>query len=501
MRLPLLCALVSLASASSIPIVKTTSGHVRGFSPSNGVTAYLGIPYASPPTGPLRFHPPHPPEFRKGIIDATSYSYSCYQFQTKSAIAQNDSAAFPRDRQNEDCLYLNVWTPAGATKGKKLPTMLWIHGGGWVAGTASVDYYSGEYIVKNNPDVIVVSINYRLSIFGFPYSALLPRNVGLLDQRAAIEWTYKNIASFGGDPDKITLFGESAGSGSISTYAYAYPQKPLVRALIMQSGTAELMVDPGPGEFLRVAGNVGCKGGEKERVKCMMAAEAGKIQDAVSPKLLNDMGARSGGTPAVDNVTVFSPEEVVKRGLAGKFASLPTLIGSNNHEGDFLIPFSPTLGINYTLSDLVTSIFFTCPTAIQSRYRTLNHVPIYRYRYMPRFPSVTPYAWMRSAFHGSELPLLFGTWKAWGIQTPTKKEEEASGELMNMWTAFVKDPTGGLDKKGWKRYSEKGKSLVEIFPNEELTLMLVESGVFDKGCESLPTLNLADIFGANSTGS
>ncbi|KAF8537274.1 Carboxylesterase family-domain-containing protein [Trichophaea hybrida] len=410
----LLSALFSLVAASLSPVIKTTSGHVRGFSPSNGVTAYLGVPYASPPTGPLRFHPPHLPEFKREIINATAYSYSCYQFQYKSAINSDDSAAFPRDRQNEDCLYLNIWTPAGAEKKKKkkVSTMLWLHGGGWVEGTASADLYSGEYLVSNNPDIIVVTINYRLGIFGYPYSPLLTRNVGLLDQRFAIEWTHKNIAAFGGDPDKITLFGESAGSGSISTYAYAYPYNPLVRAVIMQSGTAELISDPGPREFLRVAGNVGCKGAEEERVKCMMAAEAGKIQDAVSPRLLNGLGDGSGGVPGVDNVTAFSPEEVVKRGLAGKFARL-----------------------------------------------------------------------------------------AWGVQNNTDREERASRELMRMWTAFVKDPTEGLEKRGWRKYSEKGKTLVEIFPNEEVTVTLVESGMFDKGCESLLPVNLTEILITNGTGS
>ncbi|KAF8533104.1 Alpha/Beta hydrolase protein [Trichophaea hybrida] len=503
--LPLLSTLFSLAAASFPLVIKTTSGHVRGFSPSNGVTAYLGVPYASPPTGPLRFHPPHPSEFGREIINATAYSYSCYQFQYKLQNGSDDSAAFPRDRQNEDCLYLNIWTPAGAEKKKKkkkISTMLWLHGGSWVGGTASTDLYSGEYLVSNNPDVIVVTINYRLGIFGYPYSPLLTRNLGLLDQRFAIEWTHKNIAAFGGDPDKITLFGESAGSGSISTYAYAYPHNPLVRAFIMQSGTAELISDPGPGEFLRVAGNVGCKDGEEERVKCMMAAEAGKIQDAVSPRLLNGARDGSGGVPGVDNVTAFSPEEVVKRGLAGKFARLPTLMGTNYHEADILVPYSPSTGINYTLSDYFTSLLFTCPTAKQSRYRTLNHVPIYRYRYMPRFPSVTPYPWLRSAYHSSELPLLFGTWKAWkawGVQNNTEREERASRELMRMWTAFIKDPTEGLEKRGWRRYSEKGETLVEIFPNEEVTVKLVESGMFDKGCESLPTVNLLGIFYQNGT--
>jgi carboxylesterase type B len=175
-------------------------------------------------------------------------------------------------------------------------------------------------------------------------------------------------------------------------------------------------------------------------------------------------------------------------------------MGTNYHEADILVHYSPTSGINYTLSDYFTSLLFTCPTATQSRYRTLNHVPIYRYRYMPRFPSVTPYAWLRSAYHSSELPLLFGTWKAWGVQNSTEREERASRELMGMWTAFVKDPTEGLEKRGWRKYREKGETLVEIFRNEEVTVTLVESGMFDKGCESLRPVNLTEILITNGTG-
>ena len=134
----------------------------------------------------------------------------------------------------------------------------------------------------------------------------------------------------------------------------------------------------------------------------------------------------------------------------------PTLIGSNQHEGDFLIPFSVQKGINYTLSDIVTKAMFTCPSALQALYRAKNGVPVYRYRYMPRWPTVTPWEWLRSAFHSSELPVVWGTWDSLGGAKPSRKEREATSYMMRAWVAFAKDPEHGLQKLGWEMYNPKG---------------------------------------------
>ena len=181
--------------------------------------------------------------------------------------------------------------------------------------------------------VVDLHTSYRLSIFGFPVSSALSppvANLGLLDQRAAIEWLRKNIASFGGDPDKMILFGESAGGGSISSYSYAYPDDPIVRGFIQQSGTAELIGtrligNPGPSEFIRVSNALGCGGrgvDDRERMACMKKVDAERIHRAVSNKILNNFGSPSGGMPGVDNITAFSVEELVARGRAGRFAKL-----------------------------------------------------------------------------------------------------------------------------------------------------------------------------------
>ena len=119
------------------------------------------------------------------------------------------------------------------------------------------------------------------------------------------------------------------------------------------------------------------------------------------------------------------------------------------------MPFSVQKGINYTLSDIMTKALFTCPTALQALHQAKNGVPVYRYRYMPRWPTATPFKWLRSAFHGSELVVLFGTWDSLGLK-PSKKEREATRYMMKAWVAFAKDPEHGLQKLGWERYNPKG---------------------------------------------
>jgi len=208
--------------------------------------------------------------------------------------------------------------------------------------------------VKSHRDVIVVTLksvllpplapspprdelttftSYRLNIFGFPVSPALngASNLGLLDQRAAIKWLYINLAAFGGDPKKMTLFGESAGGSAVNSYAYAYPHDPLVRGFIMQSGTVEQMHDPGKSEFLRVSAAVGC-GDAKDTMKnlqCMKSVDAKTIQNAISNLTLNYYASPSGGYPGVDNVTVFTPAEHEVRGLAGRFAKLVSSAGDD----------------------------------------------------------------------------------------------------------------------------------------------------------------------------
>ena len=203
----LLSVTAALAATSGLEtVVKIDSGWVAGSGAA--VRSYKGIPFAAPPVGDLRWKPPQPVKPWKGVRVAKSFPAMCPQFQ------------FIPGPQSEDCLGLNVWTPARSAS-EKLPVMVWIHGGGFVIGASSQSAYDGEPLAAEG--VVVVSINYRLGIFGFLAHPALSKespqgvsgNYGLLDMVAALEWVKRNIGVFGGDPNNVTIFGESAGGTAV----------------------------------------------------------------------------------------------------------------------------------------------------------------------------------------------------------------------------------------------------------------------------------------------
>ncbi|WP_396593513.1 carboxylesterase/lipase family protein [Brevundimonas sp. R86498] len=210
-----IAASAPFALAQTGPVSVTTSGPVAGVT-ADGVTAWKGIPFAQPPVGALRWRAPQPPRAWSTVRPATEYSNDCMQIPFAGDAAPLGTAPA------EDCLYLNVWKPAAASAGARLPVVVWIYGGGWVNGGASPAVYSGAPLARDG--VVVVSFNYRLGRFGFfAHPALTAENAdggllgnyGYMDQIAALKWIEANIAAFGGDPDNVTIMGESAGGGSV----------------------------------------------------------------------------------------------------------------------------------------------------------------------------------------------------------------------------------------------------------------------------------------------
>src|ERR1700752_4327564 len=234
-----LCMVLPLVAYASNPLViKTDKGKVRGALTDDGkVRAFKGIPYAAPPVGELRWQPPQSAAKWKGERDATQFGARCIQAPIYEDMVFRDPGP------SEDCLTLNVWTPVGAKKGS-LPVMVWIYGGGYQAGGTSEPRQDGQFLAHRN--VVVVSMNYRLGIFGFfvhpELTAESPHhasgNYGLLDQNAAIVWVQKNISSFGGDPHNITIFGESAGSFSVSALMASPLAQDSFQKAIGESGGA-----------------------------------------------------------------------------------------------------------------------------------------------------------------------------------------------------------------------------------------------------------------------
>ena len=222
--------------ATAAEQVRTESGIVEGLtSHDSKVRIYKGIPYAAPPVGDLRWQPPQPAPFWDGIRKTTEFGARCMQGRIFQDMVFRDPGP------SEDCLTLNVWTPA-ASAGERLPVMVWIFGGGFQAGGTSEPRQDGENLAHKG--VVVVSLNYRLGIFGFFSHPELTKesphhasgNYGLLDQAAALKWVHTNIAAFGGDPDKVTIFGESAGSISVSAQMASPLSKGLFSRAIGESG-------------------------------------------------------------------------------------------------------------------------------------------------------------------------------------------------------------------------------------------------------------------------
>src|ERR1700723_472246 len=239
-----LCAAAGLAAfalpalASNPLVVKTDQGKVQGKMSADGrARDFLGIPFAAPPVGPLRWKPPQPAAKWHGVRQATSFGSRCMQ-QT-----HYDDMVFRDPGESEDCLTLNVWAPAQKSR-TKLPVMVWIFGGGFAGGGTSEPRQDGEHLTRKG--VLVVSMNYRLGIFGFfatkelaaedPHHAA--GNYGLLDQSACLQWVRRNIKAFGGDPDNVTIFGESAGSFAVSAQMASPLSKGLFAHAIGESGGA-----------------------------------------------------------------------------------------------------------------------------------------------------------------------------------------------------------------------------------------------------------------------
>nr|CDS26690.1 acetylcholinesterase [Hymenolepis microstoma] len=203
------------------------------------VDAYLGIPFAEPPIGKLRFAPPQPIRPWTGTRNAMTRCKACVQYNFGSFDNANLAAKIwvNNTEMSEDCLYLNVWTPSSKSDGSKA-VMVWIYGGGYFSGTPNLDIYDGRFLVAME-DVVVVSMNYRLGPFGFLYlKSHVEGNMGLKDQQLALKWVKDNIAVFNGDPDRITVFGESAGAVSVSLQYLNPNSRSYFNRFILQSGGA-----------------------------------------------------------------------------------------------------------------------------------------------------------------------------------------------------------------------------------------------------------------------
>uniref|UniRef100_A0ABI7WUR2 Carboxylic ester hydrolase n=1 Tax=Felis catus TaxID=9685 RepID=A0ABI7WUR2_FELCA len=350
LRFLLLWVLIGKSHTEEDIIITTKNGKVRGMNLpvlDGTVTAFLGIPYAQPPLGRLRFKKPQFLTKWSDIWNATKYANSCYQNADQSFPGFPGSEMWnPNTDLSEDCLYLNVWIPT--PKPKNATVMIWIYGGGFQTGTSSLPVYDGKFLARVER-VIVVSMNYRVGALGFlalPGNPEVPGNMGLFDQQLALQWVQKNIAAFGGNPKSVTLFGESAGAGSVSLHLLSPRSQPLFTRAILQSGSsnapwAVMSLDEAKNRTLTLAKFIGCsKENDTEIIKCLRNKDPQEI-------LLNELLVVPSDTllsvnfgPVVDGDFLTDMPDTLLQ--LGQFKKTQILVGVNKDEGTaFLVYGAP----------------------------------------------------------------------------------------------------------------------------------------------------------------
>jgi para-nitrobenzyl esterase len=419
-------------SQASGPVdIMTDKGVVRG-SADSVARAFVGIPFAAPPVGALRFMPPKEAPAWSAPLQASTSPAECPQFDFNGKVA---------DGSSEDCLYLNVWTPLADVK--NAPVFVWIYGGGFVTGSSGMPLYNGERLVEKT-NAIVVSLNYRLGPLGFfahpavasAVGAATAPPAGLLDQQMALRWVQRNIAAFGGDPTKVTIAGESAGGISVCAHLVMSGAQGLFANAIIESGLCNsflfLSKAAAEDQANRLAAAVGCTDAG-QALGCLQGKTPEQILGAL-PGRRGFYGA-TGDTfgPVIDGVVL--PKAPYDAIAAGSFVKVPTVMGTNLDEGALFRALwgSPpptsnelraslavfygsshvsTIAAHYpvdsdpakALEDIWTDAVFACPTRKAARALAAAGTPTYLYQFT--FPTVTP-LYNVTTSHGSEIPFVF----------------------------------------------------------------------------------------------
>ncbi|KDR73257.1 hypothetical protein GALMADRAFT_727490 [Galerina marginata CBS 339.88] len=327
-------------SADAGPIVTLNYGSFRGNATGN-LVEFLGMPFAAPPVGNLRFAPPRPPIAFHGVREATAFGPACFQQFLNLSGTPLDSSG-PGLPVSEDCLFINVVKPANLKAGKKVPVLFWIYGGGFEVGDTSLN--PGDAVVARSialgEPVIYVSANYRVNAFGFlggkEAKAAGIGNAGLRDQRFALQWVQDHIATFGGDPTKVTIWGESAGAISVGLHMVANNGDPagLFRGAVMESGSPNHLDDiiAQQPSFDQLVANTGCTG-SPDAIACLRAVPFDKLSAAVnlSSSLFSFTSLALLWRPTIDGqVIVRDALESIEKGL---YAKVPFITGDCDDEG------------------------------------------------------------------------------------------------------------------------------------------------------------------------
>jgi acetylcholinesterase len=462
--------------------VKTDSGILFGFvnSSAPNVRQFLGVPFAHSPEGSRRWQPPTRLQ-SNAPVNATSFGPACPQIgindQTLvdvfSPSGGNETEYFPLAIFGEDCLTLDIWAPR--SQKKDLPVFVWFYGGGFVQGGTNSLYFNPQSWIERTQEHIVVAVNFRSNIFGFPNAdGLDEQNLGLLDQRMGLEWVRNNIASFGGDPSKIVAWGQSGGAIAVDFLNFAYPSDPIVSGMILDSSTAlyphqaSQTADIARANFTAVAQALNCSS-TASQLDCMRSKSWQDIEAVLQADTTLQF------LTVVDNNLVFS--NYTQRYSTGAISPVPAIIGTNQHEFNaFLSP-----SYNQTSADAKTDLVFLCTAAHSSQLRQNNSLVTYRYRYDGNFTDLSPPGYP-GAGHASELPLIFGTQGLYhGPSSPY--EDEVSNRIQDLWLEFAKNSKDGLSEVGWGSYGD-GKAV--LIGGASTPVQEINISELDGVCNSLP---------------
>lgn len=461
----------------------------------DGIRTFLGIPYATPPLGKLRFRPPRPPQAWPGIRKATGFGPMAPQV--------NGVAAFvvPGSRQDEDCLTLNVWTPS--TDSAKRPVMVWIHGGAFRQGGSCSSLYEGAALARRG-DVVVVTLNYRLGALGFlSHPSLTDEetgicgNWGLLDQVAALEWVRDNIERFGGDPAKVTLFGESAGAMSVSVLLASVAGRRLFHHAIVQSGSPVALSLGAAAEFAEQLSE------HLERAQPAMLREA-PVDALLAAQRHMELASRAAVPmpfqPSIDGRLLrAAPDAALSAGAA---AGIPVIVGTNRDEWKLFAPFDAK-GRELTDADLRRRLerrisagdagsvidvyratrrargepetaqeiwyavesdrFFRLPAIRLAEDLRKHEAAVFAYLFTWQSPAMN--GWL-GACHGLEIPFVFGTFGDPQIQKFSGAGPEAqqlSNWMIDAWVAFARSGNPSTAALGeWPAYDVQGRRTLVI---------------------------------------
>ncbi|XP_052583840.1 pyrethroid hydrolase Ces2e-like isoform X2 [Peromyscus californicus insignis] len=434
---------------SASPIRNTHTGQVRGSlvhvkGTTTGIHTFLGIPFAKPPVGPLRFAPPEAPEPWSGVRDGTSYPAMCLQNDMMNAEGLKMlKLIMPPISMSEDCLYLNIYTPTHAHEGSNLPVMVWIHGGALVVGMASM--YDGSTLAATE-DVVVVTIQYRLGVLGFFSTGdqHARGNWGYLDQVAALRWVQQNIAHFGGNPGQVTIFGESAGGTSVSSHVVSPMSQGLFHRAIMESGVAVL-----PGLI----------SSSSEEVYTVFKVIPAVVDGEFFPRHPEELLASADFHPVPSIIGVNNNEygwllpmimgsaqkmkEITRKTLPAVLKSTAAQMKLPPECGDLIMKEymgdtedAQTLQIQFT--EMMGDFTFVIP-ALQVAHFQRSHAPVYFYEFQhpPSFfkDIRPPYV---KADHGDEILFVLGSF-FWGVKFDLTEEEELlNRRMMKYWANFAR---------------------------------------------------------------